>query len=134
MVDESNGEDLFSPANPQSNGGGDFLIVGLGASAGGINALKEFFAHVTADSGIVYVVILHLSPDHESRLAEVLQSKSAIPVIQVNERSLVEPDRVYVIPPNQSLTISDGHLVLSDVTRPEERRAPIDIFFRTGHI
>ena len=129
MVQESNDEDLFSPVSHQP--GEDFLIVGLGASAGGINALKQFFSKVRADSGIAYVVILHLSPDHESILAEVLQSNCSIPVVQVKERTLVEPDRVYVIPPNQSLTISDGHLVLSEVAHPSERRAPIDIFFRT---
>jgi two-component system CheB/CheR fusion protein len=107
------------------------LIVGLGASAGGIRALKEFFAHVPADSGMAYVVILHLSPDHDSQLAAVLQQTAAIPVTQVAGRVRVEPNHVYVIAPNQSLEINDGHLSLSEITRVEERRAPIDIFFRT---
>lgn len=108
-----------------------FLIVGIGASAGGIPALKTFFAGVTADSGVAYVVILHLSPHHESRLAEVLQGVSTIPVMQVRERTRVEPNRVYVIPPNHSLSMEEGHLALSEIERIEERRAPIDIFFRT---
>ena len=110
---------------------GDFLIVGLGASAGGIKAFKEFFASVPAASGMAYVVILHLSPEHESRLAEVLQVSAQIPVTQVTEAVKIKPDHVYVIPPNQSLSMSDGTLKLSDVTRIEERRAPVDIFFRT---
>jgi two-component system CheB/CheR fusion protein len=109
----------------------DFLVVGLGASAGGIKAFKEFFASVPAKSGMAYVVILHLSPEHESRLAEVLQVSAQIPVMQVSEAIKIEPDHIYVIPPNQSLSMVDGTLKLSDVTRIEERRAPVDIFFRT---
>lgn len=109
----------------------DFLIVGIGASAGGIQAIKRFFEHVPGDSGIAYVVVLHLSPEHESHLAEVVQLSAAIPVTQVQGRVRVEPNHVYVIPPHQSLAIRDGHLALSEMTRFEERRAPVDIFFRT---
>lgn len=109
----------------------DFLVVGIGASAGGIKALQEFFGNVPADSGVAYVVILHLSPDHESRLAEVLQAISKIPVRQVNEKVLVEPNRVYVVPPNLSLSMLDGHIGVQPVRTIEERRAPVDIFFRT---
>lgn len=108
-----------------------FLVVGIGASAGGIDALRAFFKAIPEDSGAAYVVILHLSPTHESRLAELLQSAAAIPVMQVRERLRVEPDHAYVIPPNQSLSMEDGHLALSEMTRLEERRAPVDIFFRT---
>jgi two-component system, chemotaxis family, CheB/CheR fusion protein len=131
MNDTQDNSDLFGvpPTNPGE--GKEFLIVGLGASAGGIHALKEFFAQVPADSGMAYVVILHLSPDHESKLAEVLQSTAAIPVTQVQDRVRVEPNHVYVISPNQSLTMNNGHLLLSEMTRFEERRAPVDIFFRT---
>ena len=108
----------------------DLLVVGIGASAGGIKAIKQFFEQVPADSGIAYVVILHLSPEHDSHLAEVLQVSAALPVTQVQDRVRVEADRVYVIPPNQSLSMLDGHLSLSNMTRVEERRAPVDIFFR----
>ncbi|HXW07996.1 MAG TPA: chemotaxis protein CheB [Vicinamibacterales bacterium] len=108
----------------------DFLVVGIGASAGGIQAIKRFFERVPADSGVAYVVVLHLSPEHESRLAEVLQVSAAIPVDQVRDRVKVEPNRVYVIPPHQNLTIQDGCLALSEMTRFEQRRAPVDIFFR----
>jgi two-component system CheB/CheR fusion protein len=110
---------------------GELLTVGIGASAGGIKALKRFFEHVPADSGIAYVVILHLSPDHDSRLAEVLQVSARIPVTQVHERVRVEPDHVYVVPPNQGLSMIDGQLALSPITGVEERRAPVDVFFRT---
>ncbi len=109
----------------------DFLIVGIGASAGGIKALKEFFAQVPADSGMAYVVILHLSPDHDSQLAAILQTTAAIPVAQVTEKVHLEPNHVYVVPPDKSLRMLDGSIVVSDITRVEERRAPVDIFFRT---
>jgi len=132
MEEISGGNNEVSGADPAKvKPGDDFLVVGLGASAGGIVALKEFFAHVPADSGMAYVVILHLSPEHESHLAEVLQSAAAIPITQVTDRVRVVPNHVYVIPPNRSLAMADGHLALSKVTRIEERRAPVDIFFRT---
>ncbi|HEX3560623.1 MAG TPA: CheR family methyltransferase [Pyrinomonadaceae bacterium] len=109
----------------------DFLVVGLGASAGGIKAFKEFFANVPTASGMAYVVILHLSPEHESYLAEVLQSSTEMPVTQVQGGVKIEPNHVYVIPPNRSLAINDGRLALSEIKSVEERRAPVDIFFRT---
>jgi two-component system CheB/CheR fusion protein len=105
-------------------------VVGLGASAGGIKALKDFFAHVAPTSGAAYVVILHLSPSHDSRLAEVLQTTARMPVSQVTASVPIEADHVYVVPPNKSLTIADGALVVSEFTRPEQRRAPVDVFFR----
>jgi len=108
-----------------------FLVVGLGASAGGIGVLKEFFRHVPAKTGNSYVVILHLSPEHESLLSEILQTVAKIPVAQVTERVRLEPDHAYVIAPNKSLSVVDGHLNVSDVIGFEARRAPVDIFFRT---
>ncbi|MDQ2746278.1 MAG: PAS domain S-box protein [Acidobacteriota bacterium] len=120
-------EDL--PGNPVAPE--DFLIVGIGASAGGIKALKSFFGQVPADSGMAYVVILHLSPDHDSQLAAILQTTAAIPVAQVTEQTHLEPNHVYVVPPDKSLRMLDGSIVVSDITRVEERRAPVDIFFRT---
>lgn len=109
----------------------DFLVVGLGGSAGAISAFREFFRNVPERSGMAYVVILHLSPEHESHLAEVLQQSTRMPVEQVTVAVPVEPDRVYVIPPDKSLTLRDGVLTLSEVIGYEERRAPVDIFFRT---
>jgi two-component system CheB/CheR fusion protein len=111
--------------------GEHFLIVGMGASAGGIQAFTEFFHHTPAKSGIAYVVILHLSPDHDSKLAEVLQTATKMPVQQVNEKIKLQPDHVYVVPPNKHLTMEDGHILVSPNTQIEERRAPVDIFFRT---
>ena len=106
-------------------------MVGIGASAGGVNACRSFFEQVPADSGMAFVTILHLSPEYDSHLSEVLQRSSKIPVTTVQDRVQVEPNHVYVVSPRQSLTMDDGWLVQSPATRMEERRAPIDIFFRT---
>ena len=113
----------------------NFLVVGIGASAGGIQALQDFFRAVPEDSGIAYVVILHLSPDFESQLSHILQVSSSIPVFEITEDELpVEPNKVYVIPPNKALTMIDGLLMLSDREGFEERRAPIDIFSEPWHL
>src|SRR5690349_24925070 len=83
------------------------FIVGIGASAGGIQALQQFFEQVPIDSGIAYVVILHLSPTYNSKLAQVLQTVAKIPVTQVTEQVQVQPNHVYVISPNEHLEISE---------------------------
>ena len=117
-------------ARSEPSGAPKLLVVGLGASAGGIQALRTFFSHVPADSGSAYVVILHLSPDHDSKLAEVLQTSTSIPVTQVTRPVPIEPNHVYVVPPNRRLDITDGMLTLSEMTQREHRRSPVDIFFR----
>src|SRR5215210_7677362 len=119
MSSNSEGNDVntVEPMSLQTDD--DFLVVGLGASAGGIKAFKEFFAHVPRESGMAYVVILHLSPEHESHLAEVLQVSTELPVMQVHDSVKIEPDHIYVIPPNQSLAMNDGRLVLSEIKRIE---------------
>ncbi|HUQ30716.1 MAG TPA: CheR family methyltransferase, partial [Pyrinomonadaceae bacterium] len=127
----SGSDDTFLTGEAGEKRDDDFLIVGIGASAGGITAFKHFFENVPATSGMAYVVILHLSPEHDSKLAEVLQSSAAIPVAQVVESIKIEPNHVYVIPPNKSLAMNDGVLALSEIKGYEERRAPVDIFFRT---
>ena len=124
MREDGAAEPTGSSANPEK------LVVGVGASAGGIKALREFFAQVPATGGIAYIVILHLSPDHDSKLAEVLQMTVPFPVMQVTQPVRIAPDRVYVIPPNKRLDIVEGMLTPSDFTRAEQRRSPVDLFFR----
>jgi PAS domain S-box-containing protein len=109
---------------------GGFFVVGIGASAGGIQALREFFQHLPADTNMAYVVILHLSPDHDSKLAEILSTVSTIPVIQVKEKTRIEPNIIFVVPPNKHLVISEGYIAPIDNLHIEDRRAPVDIFFR----
>ncbi len=106
-------------------------VVGIGASAGGLRALKLFLSAVPHDSGLAYVVVVHLSPEHESHLADLLQAASGMPVEQVNEDTVLEANRVYVIPPNANLNTIDTHLRLSDLEENRAERATIDHFFRT---
>jgi len=106
-------------------------MVGIGASAGGINALREFFGRMPPDTGMAFVVILHLSEDHESNLAEILQSQTAMPVSQVNETVRVEPNHVYVIPPAKNLALVDGEIRLTEPSRVRGVRVSIDLLFRT---
>src|SRR4051794_28197252 len=101
------------------------LVVAVGASAGGIKAAQQFFANAAADTGAAFVMILHLAPDRDSRLAEILQSVTPMPVMQVRDRVRIERNHVYVIPPDASLTALDGELRLEPPTRPEQRRSPV---------
>jgi two-component system CheB/CheR fusion protein len=119
---------ISRPKEPEKNG---LFIVGIGASAGGVQALQEFFQHVSVDSGMSYVVILHLSPNHDSKLAEILQHVISIPVLQITEKEKVEANHIYIIPPSQHLTMSDGFITVTPNTTIEDRRAPVDIFFRS---
>lgn len=106
-------------------------IVGIGASAGGLQALKQFFAAVPEDSGLAYVVVIHLASDRESHLADLLQPHAPIPVAQVTETTPLELNQVYVIPPDHNLSAIDSHLRLTPLEPERRDRAPIDHFFRT---
>lgn len=128
MIDKNGPDDHIGKSGEN---GQNFLVVGIGASAGGINALREFFENVPQHSGMAYVVILHLSPDYDSRLAQVIQLTCNIPVSKVEERTRIKPDHVYVIPPDKSLVMVDGYVEVNTINTIEERRAPVDIFFRT---
>jgi PAS domain S-box-containing protein len=108
-----------------------FFVVGLGASAGGIGALKQFFSLMPKDNGMAFVVVLHLSQEHESHLAEILQTTTEMKVLQVSETVKVEPNHVYVIPPAKHLAMIDGEIRLQEPTRIRGKRVPIDLFFRT---
>ena len=114
----------------------DLTVVGIGASAGGLSALSSFFSALPADTGMAFVVVTHLHPQHESHMAELLQKHTAMPTQQVTERVPVEPNHVYVIPPNRSILLADSHLDTAEFTEPHGQRAPIDQFFRSlaqGH-
>ena len=106
-------------------------VVGLGGSAGSIKALETFFSQMPEDSGLAFVVVLHLSPEYESGLAGVLQKWTVMPVIQVSEPVKVEANCVYVIPPRKHLLMADGHLILTDLPHEYGKRSAVDIFFCT---
>ena len=106
-------------------------IVGLGGSAGAIAALQEFFAVMPQDSGMAFVVILHLSPTHESTLAELIQRSTTMSVVVATNGASVKPNSVYVIPPGKFLESTDGHLRLTDAEQHRGKRVAVDHFFRT---
>jgi two-component system CheB/CheR fusion protein len=106
-------------------------IVGVGASAGGLEAFQNFLAAAPPDAGIAYVLVQHLDPNHESMLAELLSRRTTMPVRQVTDGMTVEANNVYLIPPNASLIIENARLRLSDFSEPRGFRRPIDVFFRS---
>ncbi|MES2127495.1 MAG: chemotaxis protein CheB [Pseudomonadota bacterium] len=108
-----------------------FPIAGIGASAGGLEALEQFFQGVPADSGLAYIVVQHLDPTHKDLLVELLQRAMAMPVLQAAENQLVLPNHVYVIPPNCDLALRHGRLHLQAPAAPRGLRLPIDFFLRT---
>lgn len=109
----------------------DFPVVGIGASAGGLKALREFFSGMSADSGLAFVVIQHLDPTHQSMTPELLARCTAMTVAQVEDQMKVEPNCVYVIPPNTSLAIEDTTLHLGEPVLHRGMRMPMDHFFRS---
>jgi two-component system, chemotaxis family, CheB/CheR fusion protein len=108
-----------------------FPIVGIGASAGGVDALRAFFNASAADSGMAYIVIQHLSPEHQSLMADILGRCTLMPVAQIEDGMEVKPDRVYVIRPGYTVTLKDGRLRLGEPVEKRGHRRPIDDFFRS---
>ena len=103
--------------------------MGLGASAGGLIALEQFLAHVPPSSGLAYVVVQHLDPTQKAMLAELLQRCTAMEVLEATDTMRMEPDVVYVIPPNKELTVAGGLLHLAEPAQPRGMRLPIDLLF-----
>ncbi len=106
-------------------------IVGIGGSAGGLEAFERFFAGIPPDTGMAFVVVQHLDPTHESLMPELLQRSITMPVRQVKDGVTVEQNHIYIIPPNTDLSISDGRLHLSEPSESHGHRLPIDSFFQS---
>ena len=104
-------------------------IVGIGASAGGIETLGRLFDAMPADSGCAFVVILHLDPTRNSQLAPVLGRHTSMPVVEITDGMSLEPNRVHVIVPDRTLAISGGKLRLTKPAEPRGQRHPVDAFF-----
>jgi two-component system CheB/CheR fusion protein len=104
-------------------------IVGIGASAGGLEALEAFFSRVPVRSGLAYIVVQHLNPTHKALLAELLQRVTALSVREAGEQMLVEANHVYVIPPNTEMSLSQGRLHLAPPDQPRGMRLPINVLF-----
>lgn len=108
-----------------------FQIVGIGASAGGLEAFEQFFRSAPPDSGLAFVLVPHLDPGHASILTEILQRATSMPVVEAYDQMVVEPNNVVVIPPNRDMAIFHGILQLSVPELPRGQRMPIDAFLRS---
>jgi two-component system CheB/CheR fusion protein len=116
---------------PVSPAGVSFPVVGIGASAGGLEAIEHFLLHVPKNSGLAFVIVQHLDPTHKGIMSELLQRVTGMKVIQVKDRTTVCPNCVYVIPPNKDMSILHGVLHLLEPTASRGLRLPIDFFFRS---
>jgi len=115
----------------QKPAGGSFPIVGMGASAGGLEAFEKFFTHLPGDSGMAFILVSHLDPEHASMMAELVRRFTPMPVTEVTDGLQVEANRVYTIPPNRSLAMDQGLLRLTPLEERRGLRLPIDTFFRS---
>jgi two-component system CheB/CheR fusion protein len=109
-----------------------FPVVGIGASAGGLDAFKKLIKAIPEESGMAYVLVQHLAPTHESLLPEILQKITPIPVLEIADEIKVQPNHIYILPSNKMLMANDGVLQLSP--RPittTEPNLPIDLFFQS---
>lgn len=106
-----------------------FPVIGIGASAGGLDALELFFKHLPIDTGYCFVVILHLDPNHKGMIPEILQRYTSIPVIAAVDGVKAKPNTVYVLPSNKTISISNRVLSLSKPLEQRGLRLPIDLFF-----
>ncbi len=115
-----------APAGPRGP-----MVAGIGASAGGVQALQAFFEALPEDLGVAFVVVVHLSPEHRSALPAILAGRTSMPVTQVSETTKLEGDHVYVIAPDRQLEITDSSISTVAFDEPRGQRAPIDLFFRS---
>jgi two-component system, chemotaxis family, CheB/CheR fusion protein len=106
----------------------DFYIIGIGASAGGLEALELFFNNMPAESGMAFVVVQHLSPDYKSMMVEILSKHTDMQVLHVEDGMLVQPNQVYLIPSKKNITLFHGKLYLNDKDFSRGFNLPIDIF------
>jgi two-component system CheB/CheR fusion protein len=106
-------------------------LVAVGASAGGVKALQRLFENLPADTGACFVVIVHLDPDRESHLPEIIATRTPMPVVSVDDRRDLKPNCVYVIPPNRRLQIAGSEIATFPFDEPRWQRAPVDFFFRS---
>ncbi|MGB7394857.1 MAG: chemotaxis protein CheB [Pricia sp.] len=106
----------------------EFPLVGVGASAGGLESFKRLLGAIPKDSGMAYILVQHLSPSHESTLPEILSRSTDIPVQEITDDCQLKPDHIYVIPENKLLEVTDHSLKLSP-RKEQEQHMPIDMFF-----
>jgi two-component system, chemotaxis family, CheB/CheR fusion protein len=139
-MEEDSGDQWKRVMNPETNpppalsektGHNKFPIVGVGASAGGLESFALLLESLPAKTGMAFVLVQHLDPNYKSMLSELLARKTIIPLMEAQNGMRVEPDHVYLIPPNKDMTIGDGHLVLRPRTQEHGRHMSIDSFLHS---
>lgn len=131
LASELRGASVSNGVQGQCATGKPIFIVGIGASAGGLEALGRFFGSMPAQNGMAFVVVQHLSPDHKSFMVELLSRRSQMKVLQAVDGQSLLPDHVYLLPPRKFITVFHGRIVLEDHTHERGLRLPIDMFFRS---
>ena len=132
-VDELPPPPTTEDASAGERGRQDLPVAGLVASAGGLDAFKKFFAAMPADSGIAFVVFPHLDPHHDSLMVDLLSRHTSMPVVEAAEGIAVEPNRVYIIPPNKNMTIADG-VTFTDVTQARLAEERLRLAMKAGEM
>jgi two-component system CheB/CheR fusion protein len=107
------------------------FVVGIGASAGGLEAIEHFFDYVPEDSGLTFVVVQHLSPDFKSLMDELLARHTKLPIYRVEDGMAIQPNSVYLIPRKKNMVLSFGKLMLTDQDQKPGPNLPIDVFFQS---
>ena len=128
MADEDSGTSNQSSVD---DNGKKPVVVGIGASAGGVRALQDFFEALPDEPGAAFVVVVHLDPQSHSELPSILGARTKMPVVQVGATQEFQANHVYVIAPGRRLRITDRDISSADFDEPRGRRAPIDLFFRS---
>ena len=127
--------DSYASGEEETTPGGqdaaDFHIVGIGASAGGLEPLERLFSRLPPDTGMAFVVVQHLSPDFKSLMSELLSRRTSMPVRLAEHEMPVEPNCVYLIPPTKEMTIKQRRLLLHDKDPKHGLALPIDLFLRS---
>ncbi len=131
MVDENRMENDEEEAKIPVGNNPPVFYVGIGASAGGLEAIDAFFEKMPTDTGMAFILVQHLSPDHKSLMVEILSKKTDLPVQRAENGVTVEANTIYLIPPRANLTIFHGRLVVTEQERHGAHSLPIDVFFRS---
>jgi two-component system, chemotaxis family, CheB/CheR fusion protein len=117
----------ISPSSSEDS----FYVVGIGASAGGLDAIERFFKNMPEKSGMAFIVVSHLDPNHISIMPELIQKSTKMKIFQAEDGMKVEPDKVYVAPANRDLAILHGTIQLIEPPAGHGFRLPIDSFFKS---
>lgn len=122
---------LTRKITPATKTAANFPVVGIGASAGGLEAFEAFFKAMPEDSNIAFILVAHLDPSHSSSLPEIIQRKTRMKVSQISDNMKIVPNQVFIIPPNKDLALLNGTMHLLDVKKTRGINLPIDLFFRS---